>query len=109
MKNRYPLSLIGESLDWLGRAKQFTKLDLTSAYHQMEIREGDECKTAFHTRNGLSEYQVMAFDLFNTLANIQSYINNILVAKLDIFIILHLDNILIYTGDPCQRYIDVVC
>ena len=31
--NRYPLPLIGESLDRLGRAKQFTQLDLTSAYH----------------------------------------------------------------------------
>ena len=49
IKNRYPLPLIGESLDRLGRAKQFTQLDLTSAYHQMRIREGDEWKTAFRT------------------------------------------------------------
>ena len=33
IKNRYPLPLIGELLDRLGRAKQFTQLDLTSAYH----------------------------------------------------------------------------
>ena len=33
IKNRYPLPLIGESLDRLGRAKRFTQLDLTSAYH----------------------------------------------------------------------------
>ena len=42
IKNWYPLPLIGESLDRLGRAKQFTQLDLTSAYHQMKIRERDE-------------------------------------------------------------------
>ena len=42
IKNQYPLSLIGESLDRLGRAKQFTQLDLTNAYHQMRICEGDE-------------------------------------------------------------------
>ena len=42
IKNRYPLSLIGESLDRLGRAKRFTQFDLTSAYHQMRIKEGDE-------------------------------------------------------------------
>ena len=42
IKNRYPLPLIGESLDRLGRAKRFTQLDLTSAYHRMRIREGDE-------------------------------------------------------------------
>ena len=49
IKNRYPLPLIGEVLDRLGRAKQFTQLDLTSAYHRMRIREGDEWKTAFRT------------------------------------------------------------
>ena len=35
IKNRYLLPLIGKSLDWLGRAKRFNQLDLTSAYHQM--------------------------------------------------------------------------
>ena len=49
IKNRYPLPLIGESLDRLGRAKQFTQLDLTSAYHRIRIREGDKWKTAFRT------------------------------------------------------------
>ena len=49
MKNRYPLSLIGESLDWLGQAKQFTFFDLTSDYHQIRIKKGDEWKTAFRT------------------------------------------------------------
>ncbi len=33
IKNRYPLPLIGEALDCLDRAKRFTQLDLTSAYH----------------------------------------------------------------------------
>ena len=38
IKNRYPLPLIEELLDRLGRAKRFTQLDLTSAYHWMRIR-----------------------------------------------------------------------
>ena len=42
IKNWYPLPLIGELLDRLGRAKQFTQLDLTSAHHRMRIRKGDE-------------------------------------------------------------------
>ena len=42
IKNRYPLPLIGESLDRLGRAKQFTQLDLTSVYHRMRIKEGNK-------------------------------------------------------------------
>ena len=42
IKNRYPLPLIGESLDQLGRTRWFTQLDLTNAYYRMRIRESDE-------------------------------------------------------------------
>ncbi len=42
IKNRYTLPLIGHSLDRLDRAKRFSQLDLTSAYHRMRIRQGDE-------------------------------------------------------------------
>ena len=49
IKNRYPLPLIGKLLDRLERAKQFTQLDLTSAYHQMRICKEDKWKTAFRT------------------------------------------------------------
>ena len=99
IKNRYPLPLIGESLDRLGRAKQFIQLDLTSAYHRMRIRKGDKWKTTFRTRYGHFEYQVMPFGLTNTPASFQGYINKILAEKLDIFVIVYLDDILIYTDD----------
>ena len=69
IKNRYPLPLIGESLDQLGQAKRFTQLDLTSAYHRMRIREGEEWKTVFHTRYGHFEYQVIPFGFSNTPAS----------------------------------------
>ena len=49
IKNQYPLPLIGESFDRLGRARNFIQLDLTNAYHWMRIHEGDEWKTAFRT------------------------------------------------------------
>ncbi len=42
IKNQYPLPLVGELLDRLGRAQRFTQLDLTNAYHRMRIREDDE-------------------------------------------------------------------
>ncbi len=42
IKNQYPLRLVRELLDWLGRARRFIQLDLTNAYHRMRIREGDE-------------------------------------------------------------------
>ena len=52
IKNRYPLLLIGKSLDQLSQAKQFTQLKLTSAYHWMRIKKGNEWKTFFRTRYG---------------------------------------------------------
>ena len=42
IKNRYPLPLIGESLNGFGRAKQFIQLNLINAYYQMRIRESNE-------------------------------------------------------------------
>ncbi len=38
IKNWYPLPLIGNLLDSLGRTQRSTQLDLTNAYHQMRIR-----------------------------------------------------------------------
>ena len=97
IKNQYPLPLIGESLNWLGGAKRFTQLDLTNAYHQMRIRKSDKWKTAFRTRYGHFEYQVILFGLSNAPATLQGYTNKILAKKLNIFIIVYLDDILIYT------------
>ncbi len=108
IKNRYLLPLIGEALDRLGRAKRFTQLDLTSAYHRMRIREGDEWKMGFCTRYGHFEYQVISFGLSNVPASFQDYINKIFVEKLDIFIVVYLDDILVYTEDPGQSHVDVV-
>ena len=56
IKNQYPLPLIGESLDRLGRHKRFTQLDLTNAYLQMRVRKEDEWKTVFKIRYGHYEY-----------------------------------------------------
>ena len=81
IKNRYPLPLIGKSLDWLGWAKKFTQLGLTNAYHWMRICEGDEWKTAFWTRYSYFKYQVMSFGLSNAPATFQGYVNKILTEK----------------------------
>ena len=108
INNRYPLPLIGELLDRLERAKQFTQLDFTSAYHRMRIREGNKWKTAFRTWYNYFEYQVMSFGLTNALESFQEYINKILAEKLDIFVIVYLDNILIYLDDDKDSHIAAV-
>ncbi|GBG71913.1 hypothetical protein CBR_g10849 [Chara braunii] len=47
VKNADPLSRIDDLLEWLGGAKFFSKLDLKSRYHQLEIRRENRYKTAF--------------------------------------------------------------
>ncbi len=65
--------------------------------------------TAFCTRDGHFEYQVMPFSLSNAPASFQGYISKIFAEKLDIFVIVYLDNILIYTKDAGQPHLDAVC
>ena len=74
----------------------------------MRICEGDEWKTAFRTRYGHFEYQVMLFGLSNAPATFQGYVNKILAEKLDIFVIVYLDDILIYIKDLGQSYVEAV-
>ena len=74
----------------------------------MRIREGDEWKTAFQTRYGHFEYQVMPFGLFNAPASFQGYVNKILAEKLDVFVIVYLNDILIYTEDAGQGHVEAV-
>ena len=59
----------------------------------MKIHENDEWKTDFHTRYGHFKYWFMPFGLFNAPTTFQKYINNIFAKKLDIFIIIYLDEI----------------
>ena len=109
IKNQYPLSLISKSLNFIDRVKRFTKLDLTNAYQKMRICESEEWKTTFRIQYSYFKYQVMFFGLFNALATFPSYVNKILAEKLDIFIIIYLNDILIYTKDFGQPYIEAVC
>ena len=71
----------------------------------MRICEGDKWKTAFRTRYGHFEYQVMPFGLTNAPASFQGYINKILAEKLDIFVTVYLDNILIYTDNDGDGHV----
>ncbi len=81
---------------------------MTNAYYQIRIREGDEWKTAFRTCYGYFEYQVMPFGLTNAPATFQGYINKILAEKLDVFVIVYLDDILIYTESEGEEHVQAV-
>jgi hypothetical protein len=96
--NCYPLPLISEAIGCLLGAKFYTKQDIRNAYHRVRVAEGEEYKTAFRTCYGHYEYTVMPFGLANTPAAFQSYINAMLRPYLNIFIIVYLDNIVVYSN-----------
>ncbi len=71
----------------------------------MSIWKSNKWKTAFCIWYHHFEYQVMPFGLSNTPISFQGYISKILDKKLDIFVVLYLDNILIYTEDLEQAHV----
>ncbi|GBG65880.1 hypothetical protein CBR_g54171 [Chara braunii] len=97
VKNVGPLPRIDDLLERLGGAKFFSKLDLKSGYHQLEIRQEDRYKTAFKTRYGHFEWLVMPFDLTNAPTTFQAAMTTEFRHMLDRFVLIYLDDILVYS------------
>jgi hypothetical protein len=97
IKNKYSLPRINILFDQLTGDKVFSKVNLRSGYHQIKIRPEDVTKTAFSTRYRLYEYLVMLFGLTNAPAHFMYLINSVFMPKLDKFVVVFIDNILIYS------------
>ena len=97
IKNRYLLFFIKKSLNRFVDVKRYTKLNLTTVYHRLKIKKNDEWKTTFRTRYEHFEYNVFFFDFINVLAFFQNLINKIFVEKLNVFVIVYLNDIMIYS------------
>ncbi|GBG72921.1 hypothetical protein CBR_g12642 [Chara braunii] len=96
-KNAYPLPRIDDLLDAAGGCKVFSKIDLKSGYHEIEVDPADQHKTAFKTRDGLYEFTVMPFGLTNAPATFQSLMDKVLREQIGRFMVVYLDDILFFS------------
>lgn len=100
VKNKYPLPRIDDLLDSLSGSKCFSSLDLKSGYHQIQIDPEDIPKTAFRTPFGHFQYKVLCFGLTNAPSVFQAAMNDIFRDYLNDFVLVYLDDILIYSKTP---------
>ncbi|KAK8931429.1 hypothetical protein KSP39_PZI016937 [Platanthera zijinensis] len=103
VKNTYPLPRIEELFDQLQGARCFSKLDLRSGYYQLRIDDKDIEKTVFCSRYGQYEFTVMPFGLTNAPAAFMSLMNRVFEPFLDQFVIVFIDDILVYSESEEQH------
>ncbi|GKA34872.1 putative reverse transcriptase domain-containing protein [Tanacetum coccineum] len=103
VKNRYPLPRIDDLFDQLHGSSVYSKIDLRSGYHQLHIKEEDIIITTFRTRYGHFEFQVMSIGLTNAPTVFMDLMNRVCKPYLDKFVIVFIDNILVYSKDEKEH------
>jgi hypothetical protein len=97
IRNCRTILRIDDLLDAVSGSKYFTSLDLTSGYHRILISEEDRPKTAFCTPFGHFQFKVLIEGLTNAPATFQTAMDSIFHPYLRRFVVVYLDDILIYS------------
>nr|GEY04696.1 reverse transcriptase domain-containing protein [Tanacetum cinerariifolium] len=106
IRNRYPLPRIDDLFDQLQGSSVYSKINLRSDYHQLGVRDEDVPKTDFRTRYRHYEFQMMSFSLTNAPVMFMDLMNRVCKPYLDKFVIVSIDDILIYSCNKEEHLID---
>jgi hypothetical protein len=98
VRNKYPLPITDDLFDQLRGGNIFSaRIYFRSGCHQVRIKDEDINKTTFRTRYGQYEFVVMAFESTNAPTTFMCLMNGIFRNYLDKFVIMFLDDILIFS------------
>lgn len=97
IKNKYPLPRIDDLMDQLVAACVFSKTNSRLGYHPIRVKDEDVHETTFRTRYGHYEYLVISFSVSNAPEVFMEYMNHIFHTYLDRFVVVFIDDILIYS------------
>ncbi len=104
VKNNYSLFLLSEMLNCFTHARHFIKIDIHNIYHCIQICKNNEWKTTFHTCYDQFKYQMMFFELINASAIFQFYVNHMLKSFMNIYCMIYLNDILVYSEMKKQHW-----
>ena len=81
----------------LSDARIYSKLDLSSGYFQIKMDKSSRKYTAFGCELGFYEFKVMPMGFCNASPTLQRMMNKILQDHIDKFLIVYMDDILVYS------------
>ncbi|KRH91773.1 putative LTR retrotransposon, partial [Pseudoloma neurophilia] len=97
VKQEFPIPHTQDVLNLLRNAKVFTKIDLESAYHQIEMDPDDQEKTGFITQDGCFQWKVMPFGLKNAPFTFQRIVQRVLKEAIGVFVLAYIDDICVFS------------
>ena len=103
----YLIPCIDDILDHLGGSVIFKKINLAQSYHQVRIARGHKHITTFQMHLGLFEYLILPFGLCNAPVTFQRLMHKILLANLDVFCTVYLDDILSFSQSSAAHEQDL--
>lgn len=97
VNNKYLLPWIDNLFDQLKIVSVFSKIDLRSRYHKVQVVEKDIPNTIFQTKYKHYKCVMMSIGLINAFVAFIDLINRVLQNCLDKFIVVFIDNIMVYS------------